>query len=743
MRLRRLLFKHPTKILVSCLLWQAGAASWTETAGAQTPPPASCIVGPVSVPGLTGAPNWFDEPASALNPTGSRADLDEPRWAGAALTPFQGAIAGSAPTFRILRHLGHLYLSFHVPVSASASDRIYFGFSEGVGNPDPLAKNAYLIEVQPAPAGSGVDPIPTPVLQIQKYTPGAGWAPDATPGWIQHVATWRSPDTGLAYGMNFRIAFKTAGSTTNDQVVIPGNRAFRAFFGVGQRLEPEHTIEYSMPPVSMTTTFINSAIHVPANFTEWALFEGATNGCREGVTIDSYDIRTGHPNGCSLYTGDPVSQNTFTVEPKTIRGNSPQQFGPHIVRVQLSLAEWGALDLDSQATWRVIEGTENGSKSSGTWTWDWHPNPDGPSSTAFGSATVGFTCDLLGSAYCPTLNLSDPGSVTPPAVVNQAVLATLSVAQDVPDNQLIRIKRAAAYMNMIPVGLSEDKRKATISLRGLPRPKDPKQTHREVYLKVVRRNMPPHGDAMLAPPLEQMKRVFGYIRNPGPSPFVPPPLPPEPVTYAVKGALPQQKAATPPKGNYGKPQKPGETPPVEKPKDPPKTKDEPPVTLPETLPLEYSSATQHEIVSRALPVYEVHAYYETGEMIPDKRGKPRKALKALAPFGYVLHHDTPFYGFTGGIKGVGCSLAEVQEGLYKVSVPVDGSVQIETTIRAEEKPLHANCCNQKPPIVHVHVNPRGCYCAAPGSGGDGSKLLPLAVLPAALLIWRRKRRPRA
>jgi MYXO-CTERM domain-containing protein len=77
-----------------------------------------------------------------------------------------------------------------------------------------------------------------------------------------------------------------------------------------------------------------------------------------------------------------------------------------------------------------------------------------------------------------------------------------------------------------------------------------------------------------------------------------------------------------------------------------------------------------------------------------------------------------------------------------VSVPVDGSVQIETTIRAEEKPLHANCCNQKPPIVHVHVNPRGCYCAAPGSGGDGSKLLPLAVLPVALLIWRRKRRSR-
>jgi MYXO-CTERM domain-containing protein len=110
----------------------------------------------------------------------------------------------------------------------------------------------------------------------------------------------------------------------------------------------------------------------------------------------------------------------------------------------------------------------------------------------------------------------------------------------------------------------------------------------------------------------------------------------------------------------------------------------------------------------------------------------------------VVHvMNTPFYGFTDQIKGVGSALSEVQPGLYKVSVPVDGSVQIETTIRAEEQPLHANCCNQKPPVVHVHVNPRGCYCTTPGNSGDGSKLLPLAVLPVALLIWRRRRRSKA
>jgi hypothetical protein len=745
----RFLTKRPNQVLISSLLlYEAFTGGGPATAHAQTVP-LNCVVGPASVEGLAGAPNWFSpDPASPTNKTGSRLDIDEPRWASSPLLPFEGAYTAGSPTFRALREGDFLYLSFHAPTSSSGSDRVYFGFSEGVGSPsNPLSRKAYLIEIQPAAASSGFDPIPTQVLQIQKYTPTVGWAPDATPAWIEHVRTWRSPDTGLAFGVNFRIALKpTEFDPATNKVWIPKTKNYRAFFGMGIQVASDFTIEASMPSVSpLVTSFVNSAIHVPADYREWALFDGINNGCREGITLDTYDINTSAPNGCSLFTGDPVAQNTFTVEPASIRGNDPQ-FGDHIVRVQLSLAEWGGLFADSQANWRVIEGTENGSKSSGTWTWNWSSS-GGPPTNGLGSAEIGFTCDLLGNAYCPTLNLSDPGSVVPPEVVNQAVLATLSVNAAAPGANLLRIQRGAAYRNMIPVGLSEDKRKATISLRGLPKPKDPKQTSRNVFVKVVKRNMPPHGDAMIAPPLAEMRRIQRFLRTPGPSPFQLQPYVPTPAGHVPPddGVIAGQKAGVSPPKPYGKPQKPGEAPPPQKPKDPPKPKDEPSrgVTLPETLPLEYSSATQHEIVSRALPVYEVHAYYETGETIPDKRGKPRKALKALAPFGYVLHHDTPFYGFTAGIKGVGCSLAEVQEGLYKVSVPVDGSVQIETTIRAEEKPLHANCCNQKPPIVHVHVNPRGCYCAAPGSGGDGSKLLPLAVLPVALLIWRRKRRSRA
>lgn len=716
------------------MLWGVCALGWPLSARAQSPSTtlSTCINRPAAVPGLSGAPNWFtSNPASFDDPTGSRLDIDEPRWAGAALMPFEGVLSAGSPTYRILRHGNYLYLSFHSPTGSAGGDRVYFGFSEGIGTPStPLSKKAYLIELQPAAPESGSDPIPTPVLQIQAFTPGGTWLPAATPDWIENVSTWRSPSTGLAFGVNFRI------DTT--KVAIPTGRTFRAFFGMGLRVEPAHTIEFSTPPVSgLTTNFVNSGIHVPADYTQWALYEGLDVACREGITIDTYNIHTGHPNGCSLYTGDPVAQNTFTVEPQTIRGHVPQ-FANNIVLVQLALAEWGSMYADSQANWLVVPGSNN---TTGGWSWTW-ATPGGPPANRTGAASTAFTCDLLGNPYCPTLNLSDPASVVPPAVVNQALLATLSIDMTKANAELLRVKRASALLNMIPVPLSEDKRKATISLRGLPKPKDAKQTHRDVYIRVVRRNMPPHGDMMVQPPLEERRRIQRFLRSPAPSPFEFPEVEPAPNTDPVKGALQQTKTALP-RDNYGKPQKSGESKPPSKPQDQPDSKDERGATLPENLPLEYSSATQHEIVSRALPVYEVHAYYETGETIPDKRGKPRKALKALAPFGYVLHHDTPFYGFTDQIKGVGSALSEVQPGLYKVSVPVDGSVQIETTIRAEEQPLHANCCNQKPPVVHVHVNPRGCYCTTPGNSGDGSKLLPLAVLPVALLIWRRRRRSKA
>src|SRR5688572_25622903 len=97
---QRLRSKHHTRTLISSLLLGVGALSWSLAAGAQSPSTtlSTCINKPVEVPGLSGAPNWFtSNPATFDDPTGSRLDIDEPRWAGAALMPFEGVLSAGSP----------------------------------------------------------------------------------------------------------------------------------------------------------------------------------------------------------------------------------------------------------------------------------------------------------------------------------------------------------------------------------------------------------------------------------------------------------------------------------------------------------------------------------------------------------------------------------------------------------------------------------------------------------------------
>ena len=105
MNLQRFLSKYPAKVLISTSLSCAVVASSSRPAGAQTSTLTTCIGGPAVVPGLSGAPNWFGtEPASSTNETGSRLDIDEPRWASAPLMPFDGTMSSGSPTYRILKY---------------------------------------------------------------------------------------------------------------------------------------------------------------------------------------------------------------------------------------------------------------------------------------------------------------------------------------------------------------------------------------------------------------------------------------------------------------------------------------------------------------------------------------------------------------------------------------------------------------------------------------------------------------
>jgi hypothetical protein len=713
-----------------------------------------CITGPASVPGLSGPPKWVGAPASYPDlQTGARFDLDDPRWAGAPLTPFAANIAGAAPTYRILRAENSLYVSLHAPLGSSGTDVVYFGFSQDA---QPTSK-AYLLPIYPAAAGSGVDPILRDPTHYYVYN-GVSWVYTPTkPPFLHETATWRdSSQTGVAFGVNFRIGLKPTPFTPGkDRVYVNPFTPFHVFAGMGVMVEPVGAIEYSAPTVPESiTSFVASGIHVPANHADWATYDGPGVTCSEGVTLDTHNVRTGHPDGCSLYTSD-TSQNSFVVEPQQVLSTLP--FIDNIVRVELAVSDWGAMANDSTAPWTVIPGTEDGKMTSGSWTWAWNPSTGIPVG-GYGSATIGFTCDIqLGKTFCPSVTI--PTGASPPGVSNQALLATLLPDRNHPNSKDLRFLRPSAILNVIYAGLSEFEQDATISLRGTPKPKDPKQTHRDVYLKVVRRNMPVYGNDRLNLPLDRMHGLMRFVRNPPHSPFQAPYEPvPQPggklssapgaasraadARAAARAAAPPAQAPkAPAPGVPVTPVKP-QPQPQPAPQPAPKAHDlEPARELPYPLPLAYSSATHHELMSRAWPVYEVHAFYDRGEALA-ANGKPQKRLQALAPFGYLLHHEGPFYGFTDAIAGIdGAKLTQVAPDLYRVSVPHDGKVRIKTTIRAEERPK-ADCCNQKPPVVNVHVSPRGCYCRAPGGAAVAPQLLPLSLLPIALFFWRRKRRAR-
>ena len=709
---------------------------------------ATCLTQPAFVPGLSGPPKWFGTPASTipLNPSGARPELDDPRWASAPLMPFASSLAGASPTYRILRTGNALYLSFHAPVGSAGTDIVYFGFSEGVGTTDPDSTDAYIVAVQPAPPGAGADPIPSDGLAVvYKYhqADSPQWKSIATPAWLSDVATWRSSDTGLAYAINLKISFQAVGSPPGS-VAIPRSGNFHAFFGMGMGVEPDGVVEATFPVIAPTMTdFALTGLRVPRLHSQWATFQGVGTPCREGITIDTYNIQTGHPDGCSIYTGTPP-QNSFKVVPQSIRGTDPP-LENNAVRVQLSHSEWGALPLDASTPWKTIAGTEAGSMSSGSWLWTWATGSSPPSGELT-NATIDFTCAVQGTdAYCPLLNVST-SSLLPVSVANQALLAQLHPDPRYINSGMLKFKRPSAILNMIFIGLSEAQAGASISMRGAIKHEDANVKTRTVYLKVVRRNMPAHGDARLALPLADMRRVHRFVRNPPVSPIVIPyELEPAPAGIANQGALRGAvKQSTPPGKAVTLPRPVPAAPAAQKPTqaETPKPKDDVVQNLPEVLPLEWSSGTQHELVSRVWPVYEVHAFYETGQTTVVK-GKPRKLLKALMPFGYVLHHEGPFYGFSDELVADGAdrvALTKMAPDVYRVSVPNEGAIRIKTTLRAEERPK-SSCCDQKPPVVNVKVSPRGCYCRAPGGVAGDPRLLPLALLPIGLFFWRR-RRPR-
>jgi len=669
----------------------------------------TCFLPPTYVPGLYGPPNWTGAAASTSNSTGSWPTLHDPRWAGAPLQSFQeGDSSGTAGAVRVAAEGDYLYVSYHTLVDIPSDvDVVYFGFSLD----STTGSNAYVIEAQPI---TGSDPVTTDVGALWKKV-GGTWSQSTDPNdwddWLTDVVTWNNPD-GLEWAINFKIKAKGAGGAG----VSTGD--FKVFFGLGLGITTgtdEGVVSYTTPAVPTTGSYIdNTVLQIPADTTNWLTAKALGTTCPAGVSLSSYDIATTtHPSGSNwLYTDG--TDNVFHIKPKNVPGRAPQL--ANTVRAKMWVADWGSQIADpASSAWTPVYGADF-NNSAGTWAWTWDTTaPSGPAVGSTDGVTISFTCAKeSGATFCPKLtNVTSTETER-----HQCVLVELRGDPTVANSSHITFSKPAAYRNMEFQGLSTYSEEATISIQGLQaitgQAKD-----RDVYVYVKTDNMPKYGEEASWLPSKAMAEARRYAEHP---PQAPAPAQPDGKRDAdarakaaaahVKGA----PASVPPApAADGKTQFPDED---------------------EVLALPVLSPA--EAMATVWPTYQVFAYYDTGNTITAK-GKKRKILKAMVPFGYHFSHDGPHYGFSHSLTPVGTSWTEVAPNLYKVNIPNEGKIKVRVNVTAHEIP-RSKCqqCDGTLPPIKVIIKPR-CYCALPGADQGSTYGALIALLMGTLALWTRRR----
>jgi hypothetical protein len=99
------------------------------------------------------------------------------------------------------------------------------------------------------------------------------------------------------------------------------------------------------------------------------------------------------------------------------------------------------------------------------------------------------------------------------------------------------------------------------------------------------------------------------------------------------------------------------------------------------------------------PTYEVHTYYDSGQVSPQGAGQFR-LFRPLIPFGYFVYHEEPLAGWLTRIEAEGgYVLEEIGPNFYRARIPEGGTMKVKTTIIARgpndpiPKPPHGHRCN--------------------------------------------------
>jgi hypothetical protein len=669
-----------------------------------------CFRTPIAVPGLSGPPAWVG--AGTL-----RDELDEPRWGAAPLTGFATDPTDLEGGYRILVDAAFTQLTVSLqalaePNVATIADSVYFGFSTS-------ATSAQVVKItlpSGAPAGGH-----TPVTSGTYYTYSAGtWTAAlglAGATWLVDPAGWSNAPAGADWAVNLKVDLTQAG-------IAPGS-AFKIFLGVHM------ADEVGTNTINLTTPDPGShPLHTGTLFTEdpnfWAPALAANAGCADGVEIFGSNLGTlntklGMPAPNSINTtlgatnrffATPTYPASLLVFPGMIQGN-------------FRIANWGSI-ASPAAAWPTIP--NGGAVQNGV-----APSPD--------AGTLQFDC--------PTNTAGQTCGMATPGVSHQCMMVEL---QETPGNT-VPITRAAAYTNMTfePLSVLEDT--AEISVKGL-RAITGIAKDRDVYIYVHPKNLPPHGDKPLWLPNAAMQKTRVEFYNPPARPRIgerPPQNPND-----ANGGKAKPKISTKVAPNRSPALKPGspiapspsalpEVPQAPQPAANPAVTENRELAAQNGNGAQLSSMAPFQKLTSVWPTYDVHVYYDTGKVFVED-GVTYRQLQPMYPFTYFLSHDGPLFGFTHALRGApGVALEELRPNVYRVRVPDEGSVKLQASISAEEKPKQpvdvcTNCPSGNVPPVEkdCHCNCEVIGARVPNLGGTGWLSVGFAI--AASVHVRRRRR---
>ncbi len=726
----------------------------------------TCIQGPIALPWLSGPPEWDDFNGDSF----WRPELHDPRWSG---TPFRYLrFDPSSPTegfstdsaYRVLEDGNFLYVSFQVMMDDNGpnlNDFVYLAFTKG-GTDGAIALriNARIGTAIGAPAdpdGAGpaevVADVDVPETVVDAAV--AWWetsdangpaAPSWTlntgvPPWLKAARWNRVTADSPRWAITMRIDLSAVSAT--------GDR--KMFFGTNVDVTaPDDIIMANTQPLDDATiaASVGDATIIPEMSTNWEQF--VTTGCTSGATIAKSDVGvfTGTPgtNPAGALTTNICAggtcgsgENTFRAKVKGLSGG----LSNWMVRTRFRIADWGSVPAYRNfGRWTEISQTPTGTNvftapqaqlsTANGWYWQ----DDGVS-----EAVIDYHCSKGADAYCPKL---EDESAT-----HQCML--VEVGQPVAGTQVI--ETPGVYKNMDYQDLSSVERKAVISIAGLKEVLK-KDTERQVLLHISRRNMPAHGEKPLTLPVKAMEFAKRYTEDPPEfnRPIRGLQLPSDPAEMSARTTLrltKEQKLAVEAWRRRAERAK----------------KDAAVVErigrsreqIAPGIPMHQALAMESEqLLDAVWPTYRVRVYFDDGRTFTDNGDKDR-VLIPMPSFGFRFQHEGPLYGFTDAFAAeAGVQLEPVPDApnWYRVTIPSEGKIAVNTKITAEEEPRKADEPNKPPETPGQGTEPPGteggevpevppcrCHCRVVGNSRDGAAWW--LGLSALGLFWAARRRRRA